>query len=121
MKAESQRNILALAIAQAILDSQMPMYIILEGLVGQRLASNVCYLRHKRETHIKIWEKVNNIYENAFILVCSPYCLQRCRYFELLYIININWCRLEFQFHWVNKPANKKSLPFGKGESLGNK
>ena len=43
MKAENQRNILALAIAQAILGSQMPMYIILGGLVGQSLASNVCY------------------------------------------------------------------------------
>ena len=29
--------------AQAILGSQMPMYIILGGLVGQSLASNVCY------------------------------------------------------------------------------
>ena len=43
MKAKNQRNILALAIAQAILGSQMPMYIILGGLVGQSLASNVCY------------------------------------------------------------------------------
>ena len=43
MKAENQRNILALAIAQAILGAQMPMYIILGGLVGQSLASNVCY------------------------------------------------------------------------------
>ena len=43
MKAENQRHILALAIAQAILGSQMPMYIILGGLVGQSLASNVCY------------------------------------------------------------------------------
>ncbi len=43
MKAENQRNILALTIAQAILGSQMPMYIILGGLVGQSLASNVCY------------------------------------------------------------------------------
>ncbi len=43
MKAANQRNILALAIAQAILGSQMPMYIILGGLVGQSLASNVCY------------------------------------------------------------------------------
>ena len=34
MKAENQRNILALAIAQAILGSQMPVYIILGGLVG---------------------------------------------------------------------------------------
>ena len=29
--------------AQAILGSQMPMYIILGGLVGQSLATNVCY------------------------------------------------------------------------------
>ncbi len=29
--------------AQAVLGSQMPMYIILGGLVGQSLASNVCY------------------------------------------------------------------------------
>ena len=43
MKVENQRNILALAIAQAILGSQMPMYIILGGLVGQSLAGNVCY------------------------------------------------------------------------------
>ncbi len=43
MKPENQRNILALATAQAILGSQMPMYIILGGLVGQSLASNVCY------------------------------------------------------------------------------
>ena len=43
MKAQNQKNILALAIAQAILGSQMPMYIILGGLVGQSLASNVCY------------------------------------------------------------------------------
>jgi MFS family permease len=43
LKAENQRNILALAMAQAILGSQMPMYIILGGLVGQSLASNVCY------------------------------------------------------------------------------
>ncbi len=43
MKVENQRNILALASAQAVLGSQMPMYIILGGLVGQSLASNVCY------------------------------------------------------------------------------
>ena len=39
----NRRNILALATAQAVLGSQMPMYIILGGLVGQSLASNVCY------------------------------------------------------------------------------
>ena len=43
MKAENHRNILALATAQAVLGAQMPMYIILGGLVGQSLASNVCY------------------------------------------------------------------------------
>ncbi len=39
----NRRNILALATAQAVLGSQMPMYIILGGLVGQSLAGNVCY------------------------------------------------------------------------------
>ena len=43
MKQANRRNILALATAQAVLGSQMPMYIILGGLVGQSLASNVCY------------------------------------------------------------------------------
>ena len=42
-KQTNRRNILALATAQAVLGSQMPMYIILGGLVGQSLASNVCY------------------------------------------------------------------------------
>ena len=42
-KQANRRNILALATAQAVLGSQMPMYIILGGLVGQSLASNVCY------------------------------------------------------------------------------
>ena len=56
---------------------------------------------------------------NDFILACSPYCLSRCRYFELLHIININWYRLEFQFHRVNKPANKKPLPVRKGKVQG--
>ena len=43
LKQANRRNILALATAQAVLGSQMPMYIILGGLVGQSLASNVCY------------------------------------------------------------------------------
>ena len=43
MKQANRRNILALATAQAVLGSQMPMYIILGGLVGQSLASNFCY------------------------------------------------------------------------------
>ena len=43
MKQESQRAILTLAMAQAVLGSQMPMYIILGGLVGQSLASSDCY------------------------------------------------------------------------------
>ena len=43
MKQANRRNILALATAQAVLGSQMPMYIILGGLVGQSLASNICY------------------------------------------------------------------------------
>ena len=40
---ENRRTILALTIAQAVLGSQMPMYIILGGLVGQSLASSACY------------------------------------------------------------------------------
>ncbi len=43
MKQANRRNILALASAQAVLGSQMPMYIILGGIVGQSLADNVCY------------------------------------------------------------------------------
>ncbi len=43
LKQANRRNILALATAQAVLGSQMPMYIILGGLVGQSLAGNVCY------------------------------------------------------------------------------
>ena len=42
-KQENRRTILALAVAQAVLGSQMPMYIILGGLVGQSLASSACY------------------------------------------------------------------------------
>ena len=40
---ETRRTIIALALAQSILGSQMPMYIILGGLVGQSLASSSCY------------------------------------------------------------------------------
>ena len=40
---ENRRTILALTIAQAVLGSQMPMYIILGGLIGQSLASSACY------------------------------------------------------------------------------
>ena len=43
LKKENQRTILALALAQAVLGSQMPMYIILGGLIGQSLASSACY------------------------------------------------------------------------------
>ena len=43
MNKETRRTILALALAQAVLGSQMPMYIILGGLVGQSLASSACY------------------------------------------------------------------------------
>ena len=43
MQQENRRTILALAIAQAVLGSQMPMYIILGGLIGQSLASSACY------------------------------------------------------------------------------
>ena len=43
MNKENRKTIYALAIAQAVLGSQMPMYIILGGLVGQSLASSACY------------------------------------------------------------------------------
>ncbi|MDC3090585.1 MFS transporter [Paracoccaceae bacterium] len=43
MNKDNRRTILALTLAQAVLGSQMPMYIILGGLVGQSLASSACY------------------------------------------------------------------------------
>ena len=43
LQQDNRRTIIALALAQAILGSQMPMYIILGGLVGQSLAGSPCY------------------------------------------------------------------------------
>ena len=38
----SQRNVLVLSLAQAILGIQMPTYFVLGSLVGQKLAPNSC-------------------------------------------------------------------------------
>ncbi len=43
MDKRSFKNALILSIAQAILGSQMPIYIILGGLVGQSLSQNICF------------------------------------------------------------------------------
>mgnify|MGYP001471461993 CR=1 FL=1 len=43
MDNRSFKNALILSIAQAILGSQMPIYIILGGLVGQSLSQNICF------------------------------------------------------------------------------
>ena len=43
MDKRSFKNALILSIAQAILGSQMPIYIILGGLVGQSLSRNICF------------------------------------------------------------------------------
>ncbi len=43
MDKRSFKNALILSIAQAILGSQMPIYIILGGLVGQSLSTNICF------------------------------------------------------------------------------
>ncbi len=43
MDKTSFKNAMILSIAQAILGSQMPIYIILGGLVGQSLSKNICF------------------------------------------------------------------------------
>ncbi len=43
MDKRSFKNAFILSIAQAILGSQMPIYIILGGLVGQSLSKNICF------------------------------------------------------------------------------
>ena len=43
MDKRSFKNAIILSIAQAILGSQMPIYIILGGLVGQSLSKNICF------------------------------------------------------------------------------
>ena len=43
MDKQSKKTIFSLTLAQATLGSQMPMYIILGGLVGQSLSENSCY------------------------------------------------------------------------------
>ena len=43
MDKRSFKNALILSAAQAVLGSQMPIYIILGGLVGQSLSENICF------------------------------------------------------------------------------
>jgi len=43
MDKRSFNNAIILSVAQAVLGSQMPIYIILGGLVGQSLTKNVCF------------------------------------------------------------------------------
>ena len=43
MDKQTKKTIFSLTLAQATLGSQMPMYIILGGLVGQSLSENSCY------------------------------------------------------------------------------
>ena len=39
----AKRNVFILVLAQAFLGAQMPMVFVMNGLIGQSLASNICW------------------------------------------------------------------------------